>query len=210
MQSFDSYNDTVLLDMLFETNLSNREIAEQLGFTPAQVSQKIRSLGLGWIRRGRGFASRGQASLTAMVKRLVPGVEIISEYAIGERLKLDIYCPKYQLAVEYHGRQHFEYIEFFHHDSHGFDDHYKRDLRKAEICQEKGIALVVFRYNDLLTEDMVFERLMEALASTKTVEAKPKTLKGNPVYEAHKQRQREYRKQAYVRMKRHRDGIREK
>lgn len=203
MQSFEDLDNLILLDLLFETNLSNREIGNELALTPEEVSKKIKSLGLGWIRRGRGFASRGQASLTAMVKKLLPGEEIVSEYPLGERLRLDVYCPKYQLAVEYHGRQHFEYVEFFHKDAQGYDEHYKRDIRKVELCKEKGIALVVFRYNDVLTEDIVFERLMEALASTKPVEqVKVSKLKGNPVYEAHKQRQREYRRQTYQRMKR--------
>lgn len=202
MQSFDDLDDLMLLDLLLETNLSNKEIAKELALTSEEVSLKIKSLGLGWIRKGRGFASRGQASLAAVIKKLLPREEIICEYPIGDRLRLDIFCPKYQLAVEYHGRQHFEYIEFFHKDAHGFDEHYKRDMRKVEICKERGIALVVFRYNDLLTEEVVLERLMEAIASTKTVTNTKPTLKGNPAYEAFKQRQREYRRQTYQRMKR--------
>lgn len=204
MLPFDPIDDLILLELLFDTNLSNREIAQQLVLSQAEVNQRIKQLGLGWVRRSRGFASRGQASLVSLMKKLLPNEEIICEYPIGERLRLDVYCPKYQLAVEYHGRQHFEYIEFFHSDAQGFDEHYKRDMRKVELCKEKGIALVVFRYNDLLTEDIVFERLMEALALTKTVHTETKSLKGNSVYEAHKQRQREYRKKTYLRMKRQR------
>lgn len=201
-KEWSSYDDAVLVDFLFESNISNREMAVQLGTTEAEIKAQIRSLGLGWVRRQRGFASRGQAALTQMMRKLLPNEEIRTEEPLPDRLRLDVYCPRYKLAVEYHGRQHFSYVEHFHGDLDGFRESQFRDEKKIKYCQDLGIALVVFRYDDLLTEDVVFSRLLDALRTTPTVKEEKPTIKGDPYYEAYKQRQREYRRKSYQRMKR--------
>lgn len=199
---FSEYEDDRLTDLLFETNYSNFEIARELGRTELEVTQEIRNLGLSWVRRKRGNLSRGQAALTGIMQKLLPGEYIESEYPIGERLRLDVYCDRYKLAAEYHGRQHFFYTEHFHGNREGFYDSQRRDERKLEICKDLGIALVVFRYNDTLTEDAVFNRMLDALRSTPMVkEEKVSAYKGNPFYESRKSMQREYRRDQYRKMK---------
>lgn len=202
MFPYEEIDNSSIMDLLFDTNLTNKEIAEELCITEKEVVLKIKQLGLGWLRKRRGHASRGQAALAQLMRKLLPGEEIICEYQIGELLRIDVYCPKYKLAAEFHGRQHFEYVDHFHHNQEGFTRHKERDLRKETLCREKGIALVVFRYNDMLTEEAVFQRLLAALHATPTVEETPKqSIRGNPYYEAMKSRQREYRKMAYRKMK---------
>jgi len=199
---WDEYADDRLTDFLFESNLSNREIAMELGCTELDVTQEIRSLGLSWVRRKKGNISRGQGALTAIMAKLLPGEEIRTEHPIGNRLRLDVFCPRYNLAAEYHGRQHFFYTEHFHGDKQGFYASQARDEQKEQICKDLGIALVIFRYNDTLTEDVVFERMLDALRNTPIVEEeKIPTYKGNPFYEERKQMNREYRKQQYRKMK---------
>lgn len=199
---FTEYEDDRLTDMLFETNYSNFEIARELGKTELEVVQEIRNLGLSWVRRKRGNVSRGQGALTSIMQKLLPGEEIQSEYPLGERLRLDVYCDRYKLGAEYHGQQHFVFNAFFHGDMEGFRASQRRDERKEEICKDLGIALVVFRYNDTLSEDVVYERLLDAIRSTPAVEEeKVPTYKGQPFYESHKLRQREYRRDQYRRMK---------
>lgn len=198
--------DTLIRDMLFETNYSKKEIGWRIDRSEAYVSQRIKELGLDWVKRSgenRRKVSRGQLALTNVLKKLIPGAEILNEEPIGERLRLDIYCPKFKLAIEYHGRQHFHFVEHFHKDYSGFVDSQRRDERKLEICRDLGIAIVVFRYNDDLSEEAVFERIMAALTATpyKQEKKKPSQTKGNPYYESYKQRQREYRRLAYQRMK---------
>lgn len=200
---WDSYFDTVLTDYVFDSNISAREIAMSMGTTETDVKRRIRELGLSWIRRRNGHLSRGQAALTYMVRKLLPGAEVVTEHPIGERLRLDVYCPKYKLAVEYHGRQHFMYVEHFHRDKEGFHEARRRDERKAELCAEQGITLVVFRYNDALDEDSVFNQLLYAIRMAPVWEPEEEkiSIKGNPYYEAAKERNREYRKAAYRRAK---------
>lgn len=202
IMKFHEFDDQDLVDYLFESNLSIADIAKELYIPETAVRKRIKELGLSWIRRTNGGASRGQASLTRLMKQLLPGEEIISEYHIGERLRLDVYCPGYKLAAEYHGRQHFEFVQHFHDDKYGFRASQDRDQRKQELCNENGILLVVFRHTDELTENAVFSRLLAALQDAPTLEqVKVSRFKGNPAYEAYNQRQREYRKQAYQRMK---------
>lgn len=203
------HQNYALIDLLLETNLSIADIAKDLGITQAEVSKKQKELGLGWIRRRDRKMSRGQGALTQMMKRLIPGEEIINEYHIGEQLRLDVYCPKYKLAAEYHGRQHFEHITRFHERIEDFERAQQRDIRKAELCKEQGITLVVFHYHDKLDEDYVFDRLLTAIKSADTpgrIDKRPRnksakfsykgslSTKDNPYYQAAKERRREYEK----------------
>lgn len=204
MEDFWS-EDSVLVDLLFNTNQSHKEIAKELQWSEYKVSQRIRELGLDWVKRKTHKLSRGQAALHSMVQKLVPNEEVVSEHVIGNRLRLDIYCPRLKLAAEYHGRQHFYYVEHFHGNRQGFLESQKRDEQKVRLCEEQGITLVAFRYNDDLSEDIVFGRLLSALQhatpSERVNEERASRYKGNPYYESQKQRAREYRRKQYREMK---------
>lgn len=198
-------DDAKLKDLLFTTNMSAREMAEELGWKQIQVSQRIRQLGLTWVRRNNRKLSRGAAALTQIMRKLLPNENVDNEYHIGERLMLDVYCPKFNLAAEYHGRQHFRYVEHFHSDRDGFKESKKRDKRKEQICKDLGIVLVVFRYDEPLNEDYVFEKMLAALKAAPAIPEPEKIKKRNPFYEAHKMRQREYRRELYRKLK-HKNG----
>lgn len=205
------FEDEVLIDLLFETNLPYREIAKELGWTESKVSQRMSELNLQWIKRSSRKLSRGQASLLHLMQKLLPNEEVIIEHPLGERLRLDVYCPRLKIGAEYHGRQHFEFVAHFHGNLDGFRESQRRDDRKLELCAEQGITLISFRYNDDLSEDTVYERLLLALAATPTVRddrpeepcAHPR-FKGNPYYEAQMQRQREWKRKQYREMKQQR------
>lgn len=200
--------DAIIKDLLFEGNLSIAAIGEQIGWNRAQTAKRIKQLGLDWVKRKDRKLSRGHAALTEIMQRLLPGETIVNEHHIGERLMLDIYCDKYRLGAEYHGRQHFFYSNLFHKSKEDFHAQQARDERKMLLCQEQGIALVVFRFNDELTDDAVFDRMIEAIKSTPYVEPEKKknTFKGNHFYEKQKAKQREYRKQKYREYKDRRNG----
>jgi len=152
--------------------------------------------------------SKGQIALHDIIKKLFPLERFVTEYSIGERLRLDIFYPKYNLAIEYHGRQHYEYVEHFHGDIHGFNDSLNRDQRKADICEEKGIALLIFKYDDSLTEESILQRIQEVIDKTDYVpkEQKPKRKAWKPTVnsitrEERLKKEKEYRRIAYRRMK---------
>lgn len=54
---------------------------------------------------------------------------------------LDFYLPKYNIAIEYQGRQHFCKQTRF-----GYEDTIERDLRKLSICDEHGVKIMYFTY----------------------------------------------------------------
>lgn len=202
--------DSQLIELLFESNHPVSQIAGILEWSQAETSKRIRELGLTWVRRGSRKMSRGHASLTSMVKKLLPGVEVVNEYHIGERLMLDIYCPKYKLALEFHGRQHFEFNNFFYKSYDDFKLAQERDIRKEELCKRQGITLVTFCYNERLTEDDVFNRILHAIKSTPNLEEKACTnkykasqtsLKGNPIYEEAKRKRKEWERDARKKIK---------
>jgi len=71
------------------------------------------------------------------------------------------------------------------------------------MCKKNGIALVVFRYNDQLTEQSVFDRLLQAIRESPYVkEQKIKnSIRDNDFYKAVKKKKSEERKRIYREMK---------
>jgi hypothetical protein len=192
-----------LTDLLFDTSLSVSEIAKQLNVSIAEVNKKINSLGLSWLKNSRKKMSRGQTALTLIMKKLLPGEEIINEYHIGDKLKFDVFCAKYKIAAEYHGRQHFYYTSRFFESKYDFEQAKKRDEKKVQYCLDNGIALIVFRYNDLLTEQAVYDRMLTAIRETDHV-SKPvrkTSIKSNPAYQEAKKKNSEYKKKLYRKIK---------
>lgn len=189
--------DPLLIDLLFSTDMTVKEIALRLGKSVAEVRKQLAGLGLGWVREREGL-SRGQAALTNIMERLLPGEKVEIEYPIGERLKLDVFCPKVRLAAEYHGQQHFVFIEHFHRDKDGFRDSQRRDIRKAQLCKEKGITLVVFCAQNPMTEDFVFNSLMEALRESPPTLGREHKVREKTAYQLEAaERDRAYRKRVY-------------
>lgn len=192
-----------LIDLLFETKLSLSEIAKESGLSINDLNKRINHLGLSWIKDHHKKMSRGQAALTSIMQKLLPGEKIVNEFHIGERLKLDVYCPKYNLAAEYHGRQHFYYTQRFFDSKYEFEQAQKRDQRKLELCKQNGIALIVFRYNDLLTEQSVYDRMLDAIrhCEVDNVESKKRSIKDDPFYIKAKKQNADRRKQYYKKVK---------
>lgn len=66
----------------------------------------------------------------------------------GRILELDIYFPEHKVACEYHGKQHYMYVPFFH--KNGPQDlEYQRwkDTFKVNQCDKMGIFLITVPYN---------------------------------------------------------------
>lgn len=200
---FDEDDIDFLVDLLFDTNLTVSEIAKELNVDINIVNKKINSLGLSWLKTSRRKMSRGQTALTELLRKLIPGEEIINEYHIGDKLKLDIFCPKYKLAIEFHGRQHFFYTGRFHQSKYDFEESKKRDEKKVNWCKDNGIILVVFRYNDSLNENDVCLRLLEAIRDAPDLpEVKDKkSVASSAYYQMMKKKNSEYKKKLYKKYK---------
>ena len=199
-------NTELMIDLLFETSISVSDIAKEVGWPISKVNQKINQLGLSWLKNSRKKMSRGQTALTLIMKKLLPGEEIINEFYLDDKLRLDVYCPGYKLAAEYHGRQHFYYTSRFYESKYDFIDAQNRDEKKIELCKKNGIALVVFRYNDKLTEDAVFDRMLLSIKDSPYI--KQEKIKNNlyntDYYKAFKKKRSEERKRMYREIKKKR------
>src|SRR5579885_1122723 len=64
----------------------------------------------------------------------------------GKNLELDMYNEELGLAVEYNGKQHYQFLPLFHKNTRAFEYQQHRDEWKAKKCKEMGIILVTIPY----------------------------------------------------------------
>lgn len=134
-------------------------------------------------------ASKGQSKLAQLVQSLFPNKLVEQEHYI-QGFRYDVFVPHIPLVLEYHGRQHFEYVDFFHTNQEGFLDMQLRDKQKEELCEEHGIAYAVFRYDEELDLDSVYEAVKWAMETVDEDAAPPKTYEER-VQEHRRERNRE-------------------
>jgi len=99
-------------------------------------------------RKTRAKSAPHQKALSLLLE-ILPGAVIFEEVTLpGCGLYLDIFLPSMSLAVEVHGRQHYEFIPFFHKTKADFFLAKKRDRDKAEWCSINDIALVSLPHDE--------------------------------------------------------------
>lgn len=64
----------------------------------------------------------------------------------GTNLEIDCYNDELKLGCEYSGRQHYEYVPFFHKNKEAFHNQKYRDELKRIKCKEAGINLIEVPY----------------------------------------------------------------
>lgn len=87
--------------------------------------------------------------LAKAIKRLF-GKENVTQHASPIWLSpqhLDIYLPRYNLAIEYMGKQHYEPVDIFGGEK-AFTENQKRDKRKAELCSRMNVNLFYVTYEE--------------------------------------------------------------
>lgn len=67
---------------------------------------------------------------------------------LGGRMELDGYCSELKTAFEYQGEQHYIFIPYWHREPDALIKQYERDAKKAKICVEKGITLIIIPYTE--------------------------------------------------------------
>jgi hypothetical protein len=63
-------------------------------------------------------------------------------------LRADFYLPARRLVVEVHGRQHYEFVAFFHKTFFGFLQHQRRDLEKQAWCVLNALTYCELPYDE--------------------------------------------------------------
>ena len=61
-------------------------------------------------------------------------------------LELDCYNSELKLAVEYNGKQHYQYLPYFHKSKAVFQNQLYRDYMKKNKCKENGVCLINVPY----------------------------------------------------------------
>lgn len=100
--------------------------------------------------------------MKSQLDKLYPGEEyndnIRPEWLInpptGKRMELDRYYPRLELAFEYNGEQHYRPSfskKNVRKEQKKVRAQQKRDEHKREICQQKGVKLIVFNRCDVLS-----------------------------------------------------------
>lgn len=114
-------------------------------------------------KESRSTASKEHNRCRPLIKEIYGNYAIIEEVMLpGSSSKksclyLDFYIPNLQIAVEVHGRQHYEYVPFFHKKYSNFLYSQKRDEDKMKWCELNDITLIELKYSE--TDDEWREKL---------------------------------------------------
>lgn len=77
----------------------------------------------------------------------------------GRPLHVDAYFQDHSLAVEYDGKQHRQFIHYYHRTNDSFRDAQERDRAKDRLLSQHGIILLRIRDDEPKTEEHVRFRL---------------------------------------------------
>ena len=73
----------------------------------------------------------------------LPGSNTITRPSI---LFADFFIPSRNLMVEVHGRQHYEFVDFYHKTKRGFYKSQARDRDKISWCELNGVDIIILKY----------------------------------------------------------------
>jgi len=104
--------------------------------------------------RGRGGDSKGETECRRVLEKVFgrPFNKIRPNFLnnpvtdSGHNLELDCYNQDLRLGVEYHGKQHYEYVPYFHKNKEAFYNQKYRDELKKRMCKDNGIVLIEVPY----------------------------------------------------------------
>ena len=94
---------------------------------------------------------KGETALAELVKSIFPDAcrEYSPSWLMDQRI--DVFIPSLQVALEYHGEQHYEPVEYFG-GKKGFLQTKERDQRKAKACKDAGIILIEWKHTEPINE----------------------------------------------------------
>lgn len=108
-------------------------------------------------------------TVVSLVRKVFKYNIILEEWHVnykGQRLFFDVFIKDLGVLIEIQGRQHFEFVKHFHGSREGFLEQKKRDNFKLEYVEEnKRLCLARFNYDEDITEELILERVNEALDS---------------------------------------------
>ena len=74
-------------------------------------------------------------------------------------LEYDIYIKTRNILIEYNGRQHYEYVPFFHSSYKEFLQQKRRDSKKKWLARKQGVQLIIIKYNEPIFKDYIINKI---------------------------------------------------
>ena len=114
---------------------------------------------------GNSKESKGERASKAAAERIFgkPFIKVRPDFlrnvVTNHNLELDVYNEELKLAIEYSGRQHYEFVPFFHKNYEAFLNQKYRDEMKKNKCKEQGIQLIEIPYTVKLEDIESFIRI---------------------------------------------------
>ena len=118
---------------------------------------------LGVPRIGEGWVSEMMLIRTA--RYLFPELTVQQQASplwLG-RQRFDGFIPEFGIALEYNGEQHYNAVGLFGGDA-GLRATQERDKKKMALAKENGIEVVIFKYDETLSEELIATRISNAIA----------------------------------------------
>lgn len=113
------------------------------------------------------FETLGERKVRIALEKL--NILYISQYSFDDcvyinKLRFDIYCPDYNLAIEYQGKQHYEPVDFAGKGDEWAKYQFKvgqqRDNIKRQYCQQNNIKLIEIPYWDYDNIDNIVKQII--------------------------------------------------
>lgn len=103
-----------------------------------------------------------ESTLFGMVAKLYPDAIYQYHCAWLNLQSLDIYIPSINVGIEYQGEQHYHPVDVFGGEA-GFMDLIKRDQRKEWLCEQHGVKLIKWKYDEVLSVGRLKDKIAENL-----------------------------------------------
>lgn len=68
------------------------------------------------------------------------------------KLEIDCYNAKLKIGLEYQGKQHYEYVPFFHKSIKDLERQKEHDQIKRDLCRKRGVLLIEIKYTTKLKD----------------------------------------------------------
>lgn len=141
LQGVDHHGEKPYLQFKIECLYVASGCSDTIKFLSKEAENKARGIA-GLPKIGEGWVSE-----TALFRRLEAEFSNTKVVQHGKptwlgRQHFDIWFPNWKIAVEYHGKQHFEPVEFFGGEE-AFRNSVERDRRKATLSKKHSVELLI-------------------------------------------------------------------
>ena len=158
----DKYDYSLFIDSKFEYKNNKQEIpiiCKKHGIFWQAVGCHLNSQGCPKCQNSK---LENQINLLLENEKIEFESQKTFDWLIGNgngHLMLDFYLPKYNIAIECQGEQHFKSVEFWGGDA-AFKIRQKNDKLKYDLCKERGINILYFADNKYMDNIITDEKIL--------------------------------------------------